>query len=84
MSIKWGNGSSNVRTLGMLRAAGAGTEGAAAAEAGDAAKDGVEGAVAGVVEGATEKDSALVEGAEVAELDAVEGAAKSVDVAICP
>jgi len=49
----------------MLRAAGAGTEGAAAAEAGDAAKDGVEGAVAGVVEGATEKDSALAEGAEV-------------------
>jgi len=61
MSIKWGNGSSNVRTLGMLRAAGAGTEGAADADAGDAAKDGVEGAG----EGATEKDSALVEGAEV-------------------
>jgi hypothetical protein len=49
----------------MLRAAGAGTEGAAAAEAFDAAKEGVEGAVVGVVEGATEKDSALVEGAEV-------------------
>jgi hypothetical protein len=76
MSIKWGNGSSNVRTLGMLRAAGAGTEGAAAADAGDAAKDGAE--------GATEKDSALAEDAEVAELDVVEGAAKSVDVATCP
>jgi len=65
MSIKWGNGSSNVRTLGMLRAAGAGTEGAADADAGDAAKDGVEGAGEGAIEGATEKDSALVEGAEV-------------------
>ena len=74
--------------MGMLRAAGAGTVGAAAADAGDAAKDGAEGAVAGdvagVVGGATEKGSALTEGAEVAELDAVEGTSKSVDVATCP
>jgi hypothetical protein len=49
----------------MLRAAGAGTEGTTAADAGDAAKDGVEGAGEGAIEGATEKDSALVEGSEV-------------------
>ena len=57
MSIKWGNGSSNVRTLGMLSAADGATKGAAAVEAGDAANDGE--AVA------TDIGSSLSEGAEV-------------------